>query len=143
MNGAANLAKKENLQMPGKLYIIANATDFDLDFANTESPFDALTVDDHTIAYTGGKDGDFCNIPTCESAEDFDDHHMSVTLTGGSSLNICFWKNNSQGNIVYYSTDGKFSYTQMPGGNTDYDQAALLVYPGEVNVQMSNVTDHN
>ena len=131
--------------MPGKLYIIANATDFDLDFANTESPFDALTVDDHTIVYSGGKGGDYCSIPTCESAEDFDAHHMSVTLETG--FTICFWKNNSQGNIVYYSTNGQFTPSNlMPGGDvTTYDQAALMVYGSQraVGVQMSDVTDHN
>lgn len=131
--------------MPGKLYIIANAAAVGLNFANTESPPDDLTVDLNTIVYTGGKDGDYCLIPTCESAEDFDAHHMSVAGTDGS-FTICFWKNNSQGNIVYYSTTANFNQSAtMPGGNvTTYDQAALLVYQndGVVSVQMSNVTDH-
>ncbi|HKB64391.1 MAG TPA: hypothetical protein VKC61_00955 [Pyrinomonadaceae bacterium] len=131
--------------MPGKLYIIANATGVGLNFANTESPGDDLTVDKLTIAYSGGKDGDYCLIPTCESPGDFDAHHMSVAGID-SSFNICFWKNNSQGNIVYYSTNGQFTPSNsMPGADTDtYDQAALLVYPNgsAVSVQMSNVTDH-
>lgn len=132
--------------MPGKLYIIGNATGVGVNFANTESQPDDFTIDPNTIAYSGGKDGDYCNIPTCESSGDFPAHHMSLVSTNGS-FGICFWKNNSQGNIVYYSTNGEFTpNSTMPGGSvTTYDQAAVLIYEtgGVVNVQMSNVTDHH
>lgn len=132
--------------MPGKLYIIANATGVGLNFANTENSGDNLPVNPNGIVITGGVDGNFCLIPTCESAGEFAAHHMSV-LSADSSVNICFWKNNTQRNIVYYSTKADFNQAAtLPGGNvTTYDRAALLIYEtgGVVNVQMSDVDSSN
>src|SRR5438067_4399016 len=142
--------------MPGKLYIIANATGGTVNFANTESPGlspegDGLAIGANTVVYSGGKDGDYCLIPTCEDSGDFDAHHMSlVSADGSGAVNICFWKDNSQGNVVYYSTPSNgnppaFTPNQtMPGGGvTTYDQAAILIHEigGAVSIQMSNVTD--
>lgn len=132
--------------MPGKLYIIANATNGVVNFANTESVPDALKLTANAIMYSGGKDGNFCDIPTCESPGDFAKHHMSL-LSADNSFQFYFWKNNSQGNIVYYSTQPAFTPSStMPGGGVNtFDAAALLIYKsgGTVGLQMSNVTAKN
>src|SRR2546423_14794955 len=141
--------------MPGKLYIIANATGGTVNFANPESPGlstkgDGLVIPANTVMYSGGKGGDYCLIPTCEDSGDFAAHHMSLVSADGT-VNICFWKDNSQDNVVYYSTPSNgnapaFTPNQtMPGGNAAYDQAAILINEigGAVIIQMSNVTGHN
>jgi hypothetical protein len=131
--------------MPGHLYIIANATDVGVNFANTENQGDDLSFESNDIKITGGTHGDYSNIPTCEKSEDFNAHHMSVLSLEGS-VNICFWKNNSLGNIIYYSRTANFNESAtMPGGEREYSRAALLISKndGQVSVKMSDVDSNN
>jgi hypothetical protein len=115
--------------MATQLYILANSTAQNVILTNTESDSDTTAANTLTVAHTGGKDGDYCNIPDCSEEKYFAGHHMSITSdqTDVESWTIALWNDDVQNHLLYYSLDGTYASRKSIQGSSQYKGISILV----------------
>jgi hypothetical protein len=110
--------------MSKRFYLITNATNIPATFTNTANIQDTVPLLAKSMTHTGGKDGDYCLIPTCTSEANFTSNHMQVLAP---ELNIAFWIDDDRNPTIYYSLDGKFSSGVAVPASQLWDGASLLI----------------
>lgn len=114
--------------MATQLYVLANRTTTDVQFTNTETAADSTPANALTMVHTGGKDGDYCNIPDCSDETYFKAHHMSVTSTDAENpWTVAFWNNDLQNHLLYYSLDGSYQSGKAIEGSSQLKGVSLLL----------------
>lgn len=103
--------------MATQLYVIANATTSNATFTNSDQASDKADVGANTVVHTGGEDGDFCEIPACSESKYFDANHM---LVQGEGLNIAFWRDETEENILKYSLNNTYASHSSVAGSNDW-----------------------
>jgi hypothetical protein len=107
-----------------KFYLVTNGTGVPATFKNTANVDDTVPTPANSMTHTGGKDGDYCIIPTCTSESNFTSNHMEVV---GSGLNIVFWVNDDKDAMLYYSLDGKHSDEHSVPESKEWMDVSLLI----------------
>lgn len=114
--------------MATQLYILANNSSQDIVLTSTETADDTSPVDAVTVGHTGGKDGNYCNIPDCSASQYFDGHHMLIAPAGANpSWQIALWNNDAQNHLLYYSLDGTFASGQAVQGSSQLKGISILL----------------
>lgn len=110
--------------IPKKFYLVTNGTSIPTQFSNTANSNDNVPIKALSMCHTGGKDGDYCRIPTCTGESDFANNHISIV---GPGINIAFWVNDSKDPLIYYSTDGQHSDDHSIPDSVEWLGASLLI----------------
>jgi hypothetical protein len=118
--------------MATQLRSITNVTTQNALFTNQENTSDTTPVNTFTIAHTGGKDGDYSNIPDCSDASYYDKHHMTVAATdaGGNIIwSVTFWNDDAQDHQLYYSLDGTYTNRQLIENSASWKGVNMMIDP--------------
>lgn len=105
-----------------KLWVIANATNEDASFVNTVG--DTGNCPANRVTHTGGKDGNYIQIPDCSGSEWFREHHIVVK---GLSWEVSFWANDKQDGKLYWSpSENYYDGNPLEGSDTSENSCLLI-----------------